>query len=240
MDLSNYHLTFNDEFNSLSASSDGKAFGTTWTDRLWYGGNTGGVETFVPDAFSIDNGVLRIHTDFNGSEWTSGVLSSVNSQGEGFAQEYGYFEMRAQLSAGTGAWPSFWLMSHDRIKDGGASPSELDVIETDGAKPNVLINTTHSYSDGYHWQNNDTKFHFVDDTSAGFHTYGMKWTPEDVTWYFDDQPVLTEPTRPDQHVPMAIMANLGMGIVSQPDPSHPPSDMQIDWIRAYQSNDWHF
>jgi beta-glucanase (GH16 family) len=240
VDLSNYHLTFDDEFNSLSASSDGKAFGTTWTNHMWYPGNPGGVEKIVPDAFGIDNGVLHIHTHFNGSEWTSGVLSSVNSQGVGFVQEYGYFEMRAKLSGGSGAWPSFWLMSNEHIKNAASSPSELDVIETDGAKPNVLIDTTHSYADGYHWQNNNDKFHVVGDTSSDFHTYGLKWTPQDATWYFDGQPIQNEPTQPDQHVPMAMIANLGLGIISQPDPSHPPSDMQIDWIHAYQSNDWHF
>ena len=109
MDLTGYKLTFDDEFNSASVSNDGPQNGTLWTNHFWYNGNQGGIETDLPGNISVANGAATIAAQNTGSGWTGGVLSSVDSSINGFTQEYGYFEMRAQMPSGSGAWPAFWL-----------------------------------------------------------------------------------------------------------------------------------
>ena len=239
MDLTGYKLTFDDEFNSASVSNDGPQNGTLWTNHFWYNGNQGGIETDLPGNISVANGAATIAAQNTGSGWTGGVLSSVDSSINGFTQEYGYFEMRAQMPSGSGAWPAFWLISADHAKNAAAPASELDIFEGQGNQTSTDFTTMHSYASGSHWQNSDNA-HQVADTSQGYHTYGLSWTPDTVTWYYDGQAMQTLPTQPDQHVPMMILANLGVGNMwgnNMPNGSTPNTmGMNIDYIRAY-SND---
>ena len=87
-------LTFDDEFDTASISSDSVADGTLWNDHLWYEAASDGV--------TVSNGIATI---------VNTNLSTVNSSGQGFAQTYGYFEADLELPNGIGAWPAFWLMS---------------------------------------------------------------------------------------------------------------------------------
>ena len=65
--------------------------------------------------------------------WTSGIFQSVNAKGEGLAQRYGYFEMRAKFPKGNGAWPAFWLKTGNQFTDRSETRAEIDIIEVYGA-----------------------------------------------------------------------------------------------------------
>src|SRR5690349_19315721 len=115
-------LTFADEFNSLNLYS-------TWKPTDQWGNRTlpaNEEEQIYVDPkykdlglnpFSVSDGVLNIKAakagdnadKLGGSEYTSGMLSSFGPGG--FSQQYGYFEIRAQLPEGQGMWPAFWLLS---------------------------------------------------------------------------------------------------------------------------------
>ena len=66
--------------------------------------------------------------------YSSGVISSVSK----FSQQYGYFEIRAQLPPGQRMWPAFWMVPNPT----GGRP-EIDIMEEPG---NPLFFTT-----TYHW-----------------------------------------------------------------------------------------
>ena len=90
--------------------------------------------------FVVEDGILSIEAR-KGSDgkWRSGLLSSNDPDGRGFAQRYGYFEMRAKLPTGPGVWPAFWLI-------GDRDPStrvEIDVLEYYGIKPDRFFSTVH-------------------------------------------------------------------------------------------------
>ena len=70
--------------------------------------------------------------------------------------------------------------------------------------------------------------------TTGFHTYGVMWDPQHVTFYFDGNVTGQLPTPPDMHQPMYLLADLAMQALSgvTKDPKH----FDIDYIRAY-SND---
>ena len=103
--------------------------------------------TASANPFSVQNGVLTISakpTDpsiaqYVGNQaYTSGFIDTYHE----FSQTYGYFEMRAQLPAGQGLWPSFWLLPEDN-----SWPPELDAMEMlgkpsddagdDGSQPGI-------------------------------------------------------------------------------------------------------
>jgi Ca2+-binding RTX toxin-like protein len=110
-------------------------------------------------------------------------------------------------------------------------------MEVLGNDPTKLYTTVHTGS-------NNTMFDVnggttVADTSAGYHTYAVDWEADKITFYFDNKQVYQCDTPADMHKPMFMLANLTVG-GSWPGPvdssTHFPADMNIDYIRAYDSN----
>ncbi|HEY4032085.1 MAG TPA: glycoside hydrolase family 16 protein [Caulobacteraceae bacterium] len=240
------HITFDDDFNNLSLwngssgtwatiwpyqdiSSNGSSLPSNGEEEWYINSSYGPTAGYTP--WTTNNGVLTITAtptpswlsgQVNNYAYTSGEINTAHS----FAQTYGYFEMRAELPAGQGFWPAFWLMPTD-----GAWPPELDVVETLGANPSGLITTLHSNDSGT--QNTWTQ---IPDSSAGYHTYGVDWEPDYITWYFDGQQVYQLPTPADMNSPMYMIANLAVGGYWQGAADGTSSaQLNIDYIRAYAS-----
>ena len=244
-------LTFDDEFNSLSLWN-GKS--GTWDTTFGYDDNNKGStlsgngeqEMYVNannpattsvTPWTVNNGVLtlqaapasaQVSAALGGYKYTSGQINTNHS----FSQEYGYFEMKAQLPAGQGLWPAFWLMPTD-----GSWPPELDVMEVLGNDPTKLYTTVHTDETGSHTQSSQGTT--VADMSSGYHTYAVDWEADKITFYFDNKEVYQVDTPADMHKPMYMIANLAVG-GSWPgdvDGTTPlPADMNIDYIRAYNEN----
>jgi beta-glucanase (GH16 family) len=223
-------LTFDDEFNSFSGSP---ASGSTWNtilphklrtlagngEREYYSDQTVGV-----NPFSVNNGVLSITasqgTNVAGLPFNSGVITTQGS----FAQLYGYFEMTAQLPAGTGVWPAFWLLPANL-----SGSAELDVME-DFGDATAYDSALHSPSSGIVGAQISTP-----NLTTGFHTYGMYWTPSTISFYFDNQLVAVAPTPPGLNSPMFMLADLAISS-NVSSATIFPASLQIDSIRAYAYN----
>lgn len=247
-DTTGWNLTFRDEFNAFNPH-DGTA--GTWQTQ-WYWGRLKDHEEQIyvdktmtkPDGtplgldpFSLNNGVLTMRAApaakdilpyLDGKTYTSGMISTAPT----FTQTYGYFEMRAQLPAGQGIWPAFWMMAADK-----SWPPELDIMEVLGKDPFTLYSSAHTNQTGSHtWETVTAK---TPDVSAGMHTYGMEWNAQAITYYFDGQKIGSIATPSDLHKPMYLIANLAVG---SPWPGYPdsttkwPAEYKIDYIRAWQKD----
>lgn len=243
-------LTFSEDFNALhfwngTTGLDTRPGWAMWPnydqgytlsnngEQEWYT-QPGYAPTSSIDTFSVNNGVLSIRaqktpsnllSQTNNQPYTSGTVDTYHE----FSQTYGYFEMRAQLPSGQGLWPAFWLLRED-----SSWPPELDVMEQLGNNPNQIYFTAHSQASGTHTQVGSAAQ--VDNTSTGFHTYGVNWQPDNITWYFDGQAIGQAATPADMHSPMYMIANLAVGGYwpGNPDSStNFPATMNIDYIRAY-------
>ncbi|UVK37514.1 family 16 glycosylhydrolase [Mesorhizobium sp. AR10] len=250
LDRSALELSFSDDFNTLDLWNGSSG---TWDSNFWWGAANGSTLTdnnelqwyvdtdYAPTSsvnpFSVEDGILTITAArapeairpfINDYQYTSGVLTTYES----FAQTYGYFEIRADMPEKQGVWPAFWLLPAD-----GSWPPELDVVEMVGQDPNKLIMTGHSNATGTHTTVSSTPY--VADT-AGFHTYGVLWTQDELVWYFDDVGVARAATPADMHDPMYMLVNLAVGgIAGTPaDGLATPAEMQIDYIHAYALDDW--
>ncbi|MGI4944110.1 MAG: glycoside hydrolase family 16 protein [Janthinobacterium lividum] len=227
-------LTFDDEFSRFDHSPDGStgwmtryASGRTLPNELEYYSDS----SVGADPFRVENGVLVITArpgpNALGLPYVSGAITTFPR----FAQRYGYFEMRAQLPAGRGLWPAFWLLPADR-----SWPPEIDVFEVLGQAPGTLYVSTHSKVGGPNV--GVTQSIVVADVSKGFHRYGVDWRADRITWCIDGRQVGDEPTPADLNVPMFLLANLAVGGPgSWPGPPDSttrfPAEMRIDYIRAY-------
>jgi Ca2+-binding RTX toxin-like protein len=180
------------------------------------------------DPFSVTDGVLDISarptTDTEKPslwyyDYTSGLLTTAASH----AQTYGYFEVKAQLPEGQGAWPSFWLLPTTL-----SSPPELDVVEQTGG--DTVFFTSHSTVAGVQGSNTP-----IVGATSGFHTYGLLWTSKDLTWYVDGGAVASLPTPADMNKPMYMLLNLALGGNFPGDPAadFTGADFKIDYVRAY-------
>ncbi|MDF8335013.1 family 16 glycosylhydrolase [Novosphingobium cyanobacteriorum] len=253
--LSQYKLTFSDEFDTISLNTGTGSDGTWYPlfSRTGLAAHTtpdhGSVQYFTyPDdtgtygqpigmnPFSIQDGILTITMDkvarseqykIYGYDYTSGMINSLAT----FSQTYGYFEIKAKLPVGQGLHDAFWLLGAD-----GTWPPELDIVEQKGNDPNNVITVAHATSNGQRISH--AKIYNVPTASTEFHTYGLDWEPDFLTWYIDGVAVRTQPTWPGMDVPMYLIASLGGGgpWAGDPDATTPfPAQFQIDYIRVYAS-----
>jgi len=156
IDLTGYTLTFEDDFDHLSLATRSPKGSATWLHIPPYGAAANySASTWDANALSVSDGILSIKAfkDADGT-WRSGNLSSMDETGQGFAQRYGYFEVRARMPAsGTGSWPAFWLMSSTSINNtAGKKFSEIDIFEWYGKTYTdnraVISEATHNWAAG--------------------------------------------------------------------------------------------
>jgi hypothetical protein len=236
IDLSNYRLTFDETFSTLDVSAYGPnsrwIAHTPWNgdfgDAIFDNPGPGGPFTLTPNGLNI-----TAYQDAK-KQWHSGLLCSKSAQGvgpRGFAQTYGYFEMRAKLPSGPGVWPAFWLVG---TLASGPAP-ELDVIEFYGAFPGYFRSTEHI------WENNKDHLHdghlvTVPEgiLSRQFNTFGILIEPQTTTYYFNRVAYWSTPTLPAFRQPMAIIVNLALGGGWPINELRSPRVMEIQYIRAFE------
>jgi Ca2+-binding RTX toxin-like protein len=188
--------------------------------------------------FSISNGVLTITAGlipaqdesvlYNNRQhpfvFYSGLLTSKTS----LNQEYGYFDIRAEMPSGPGAWPGFWL-----LPSAGGRPPEIDVFESDGSNPDYIKLSVHDAS-----LPNGTfgAGVYIPDATTAFHDYGLLWTAQTLTWYIDGAQAAQVATPADLNQPMYMLINLALGgdTVAAPDPNNPPTGFKVDYVHVYQ------
>ena len=248
IDLSGYKLTFDDEFDSSSISLTGA--GTKWADTraAWRGDAASdvgfGTSSFVDpssgyDPFSVSQGVLSItavpdRTPFGvPGSWESGLITT---QGN-FSQEYGYFEIRAEFSSLPGGWDAFWLLPDKSLPDpnGLGRWQELDVVERYGIWAKGVYSTIHTtdQTPNENWQTLLQVYSELPNP-GGYHTYGMNWQKDQISFYIDGQLVGVRATPSDMHAPMYLLANLA---TQQPASlAGVPITSKIDYIRVYSAD----
>jgi beta-glucanase (GH16 family) len=158
--------------------------------------------------------------------YSSGLISTRG----GFAQTYGYFEMKARWSAGKGLWPAFWMLPAS-----GKWPPELDILEAHGDKPRIAYQSVHSTV-----QKAVTREGRIDGSAQDYHVYGALWTRQSIDYYVDGVKTASLPTPSDMHEPMYLLANLAVGgrWPGNPDATTTmPATLQIDYIRAWKFKD---
>jgi hypothetical protein len=245
LDLTGAVLTFADEFDRPSITGpDGEG--------PWFGPIGGfGLAEFLPPhptdgPFVFDDGVLTIRLAKRGGRWTSGILQSVNADGEGFTQRYGYFEMRAKFPKGNGTWPAFWLKTVNQFTDRSQTRAEIDIIEGYGANDwsgyhaAVHLWPARPPQPGQlqkHWGKGCYERVEGDMFDGDWHLYGGEIGPEWVTIYYERREVGRFPTLAEFHHPLFILADLALHD-KDPRTTDDPADMQIDYIRVWQRPEW--
>ncbi len=246
LNLDGYELTFADEFDTVPDVSPWGP-GTRWIAHTPWDGDFGDAAFMDPQPgfpFTVDNGILRIEarkddafiaTDRWKRFWGAGCLASNDRKGNGFAQQYGYFVMRAKLPSGVGVWPAFWLASSFDRTDAQAGKDgtiEIDVIEYYG-RPETYQSVVHVWEPAPHHAEGNTAY-----TSRGFCTdsfrdYGVMVEPDWITMYADGVAVWRTKTPPEHKRPLMLLLNLALGSGWPIDQVKNPTYMYVDYVRVY-------
>lgn len=245
LDLAGYHLSFDDEFDRMDIAPDGG-------HAKWYAPvhSSFGEAQFEPPGpngpFKIVHGgplglggsALAITATRVGGAWRSGLIETLDSHGRGFAQRYGYFEMRAKLPKGQATWPAFWLLTQNGLTDPSVTRGEIDVLEQYGSSPEKIHSSVHLWPAAArnagglpnHWYKSEKIP--VGDMFSDFHRYGVMLTPDWVITYYDGRELSRFPMLPQYKTPVYMLVNLTMHARNLAQATS-PSVMLVDYVRAY-------
>ena len=232
----NYTLTWNDEFNGSSLSSD-------WTQEIgngnWGWGNNE-LQYYRAQNTSLENGYLIItakQENFGGKNFTS---SRIKTQGNIF-HTYGRIDIRAKLPFGQGLWPALWMLGENFSSAGWPCCGEIDIMEMiggNGWNDRTVHGTVHWEDNGhalYGGHNTLTSGRFADE----FHVFSIIWTPSSIKWLRDDiqYHVIDINNLSAFHNDFFFIFNVAVGgnWPGSPDASTIfPQTMIVDYVRVFQ------
>jgi beta-glucanase (GH16 family) len=149
-----------------------------------------------------------------------------------------------QIPAGVGLWPAFWMLGDNINTVGWPACGEIDAMEAIGQNPFTVYGTIHGpdgSAAGHQVQNTATSATAL---ASGFHTYGVSWSPNSITWLLDGVPYATVTSAdlaPGQtwvfNAPFHLLLNLAVGGSWGGPPNagtHFPATLLVDWVRVYQ------
>ena len=136
--------------------------------------------------------------EYAGKHFTAGgVVSKANFR-------YGYYEVSAKTTHFPGWHTAFWMLAGDgrlippRFPAVSNTWTEIDDFEIED--PLVISMGTLEWQHGQNNGSTRCDAHFVPgfDTAAAYHTYGLEWTEQDITYYLDGKPICKQSYPPSQ------------------------------------------
>jgi beta-glucanase (GH16 family) len=214
--------------NALSGYSESYVtdFGGSTLPSGWnpYSGTPGGDAgaQWATSHVSVSNGLLQLSTSQDpayNNEWVSGGLCQC-----GVGMTYGAYFVRSRL---TGAGPTgvelLWPVAN-------VWPPEIDFNETGGS--------TSSTSSTVHYSSSNTQIHrSLNIDMTQWHTWGVIWTPNSVTYTVDGQ-VWSTVTGASVIPNQAMTLDLQQQTWCSSGWACPtaPQSMLVDWVAEYSSN----
>ena len=248
VDLTDYSLVFEDDFNAIGESPNS----TNWTFDTgsdgWGNNEVQDYQSDLDDAEIIDwdessevNGALRIT-----AKNVDGTITSARVKSDIDVGAYGYYEVRAKLPSETGAWPAIWLLG-----EGGRSTwpndGEIDLVEWSAAyasSDQEIISALH-YPAAHGGNANDTNATLTSAVDE-WHIYQLWWTPDSIKIGVDGTEddahlVYSKPENATNNAwpydgPMDLILNIAIGgtLGGEVPTSNFEYAMDVDYVRIYQ------
>lgn len=195
----------------------------------------------------VHNGNLHIvalKKNYEGLNYTSAKLTTYQTLG----LQYGKVEVRAKLPKGKGNWPAIWMLPESLLKGQEEWPfcGEIDIMEYVGKDPNVVHTSLHTGLYNHMKGTQITHFDTLPNVFDDFHTYGIEWTKEAITFYIDGKLFFTSQKGQNGKVttndgwpfdkPYYLILNLAIGgnWGGEIDDTIFPNIMQVDYVRIYK------
>lgn len=128
--------------------------------------------------------------------------------------KYGFVEVKAKISKGTGLWPAIWLLNGNCDPGwpcGSDWPPEIDIME---ARGDITNRVTQTVQYGKYPNNNYQEYKYIssDDLSSDFHSYSMLWMGDKIDFFVDNIKTTTiSDYGKIPHQPLYLVINLAIG-----------------------------
>lgn len=242
-------MVWSDEFNAAANTPPNPQ---TWSYDLCQGCGNNELETYTTSTQNCrhdGNGHLVIEADQTGANsWTSARIKSQAM----FSHQWGRIESLIQIPYGQGLWPAFWMLGTNIGTVGWPTCGEIDIMENVGSNttPSTassrVYGTLHGPNGGGNYGDggNYTMPGGVA-LSAGYHTYAIEWSPNQVKFFFDTNNYFTGTpanvpagaTWVFEH-PFFIIFNVAVGGNWPGSPNAQtvfPQYMDVDYVRVYKA-----
>jgi hypothetical protein len=252
-----FNLAFDEEFTSLSTIAPGPSgsssisAGVNWATQAGNGavfgeatwtGQAEGSGIANPFSLTTQGGVpclsITLSKDSTG-KLRSGMISTQDRGGNGFALPLGYWESKIWCPPGVGVWPAFWFVgtgAHssnpffewDDLEEWG------DAYGNDGPNhPQSTVNAWQGATGG-----TDSKIATIPTLTSAWHVFSMWVQTTKVAFYIDGVQVATDTAGSPASAwaqPAFCMINYAMG----PESYNPiagytvPNHMYVAYVRAW-------
>jgi beta-glucanase (GH16 family) len=205
-------------------------------EREWYTDSAASIRdgklVFTATKLAQPSGLEAYYGD---AEWASAKIHT-----KGKAEfKYGRIEATIKAPTGAGTWPAFWMLGTDIAEVTWPECGEIDILEMRGRDPHTLISTVHG--PGYCGEHGSGTEIPTPALNEGFHTFGVDWLEDSITWHFDGKPFHTvtpetiAPNRWAFNHPHYIIMNLAMGggFTGNIDPELTTAEMVVESVRFY-------
>lgn len=247
---SGYDLVWSDEFqeNNLDLSKWSFHTGNGCPNLCWWGNNE--LQNFTnrsENLFFIDGHlVMRAKQEnYQGQDYTSSRIHTDNK----FEFQYGRVDIRVAMPSAKGSWAALWMLNKDySINDPVAlwpSGGEIDIIEYLGENNKDVFGTAHFGSDlgnhrfiSGHYPSSSNEY------DSSFYVYSIVWEENSIKWLLNDveyhsislNTVGNQPYPFNDEFYLIFSLSVGGNLPTNPDISHYPDEMIIDYIRVFQKN----
>ena len=159
---------------------------------------------------------------------------------EGYATQYGYFEIRMKMpDTKGGGYAAWWLIGAQDDTDAAESVQngEIDVLETFFDNPGVFEPKVHAWDDPNlnEWSSEVNLKGFSKNYVDEFHTYAMDWRPEGITFYVDGKEVAKTIESPQYRMCMILSMYINSDFSGWDEPENKyPIEWLIDYVRVYK------
>ncbi|MDT4743660.1 glycoside hydrolase family 16 protein [Bradyrhizobium sp. WYCCWR 12699] len=211
-------VIFQDDFTGLDLDTPGKQ-ANTWYNALWYQNPRPASQIQATD------GILTITTPPGNTE--TPITTVPRRGGGGVTFHHGFFEARMRFANDDLDWSAFWLFSRPHsLGTDNDHWCEIDVFENFG--PNLFVGSVHDWTKKTHVRNTNARYKFPHNVDfSTWHNYGLLWTPEKLTWFFDSVPVI-EAKPPEICEQQDMFLILG----SYKHKDGPQHQLDVDWVRV--------
>lgn len=196
-----WQLVFSDDFN-------GSTLDTTKWNRIdyvnWNVADWRKYQSNAPELVTINgDGTVSLwgkYGDYTSQADPTGANPTYACGGiftdKTFNFQYGYVEIRAKFDCAQGAWPAIWMLP----VNGANWPQngEIDILEHlnyEGIAHQTLhfnnANGNNTTLGTVNAQGGSTAWYTSVEDKLDFHTYGLEWTPESISFLMDGKKTLT-------------------------------------------------
>ncbi len=173
-----------------------------------------------------------------------------------FSFRYGYVEVRARFDCVQGTWPAIWMLPIGN--KGWPKGGEIDIMEHLNHQDKVYQTIHYSKAnDDKDSGSTGLQPKFTKGKKDGWHVYGMKWTPDAITFYMDGKKtgIIKKPADPavawpfddpdcefylliDQQIGGKWVEGEGKKGIDQKTLKKPGAAFDIDYVKVYSTPEY--